>query len=87
MEALLEDKINSGNEANPDDVYGSMTELLDDVMKKEDEMKQEEQTSYHQIDAPVVAQAGPSSFGTVSSRTFTSVPLIFARLQYGELVL
>ncbi|XP_077965737.1 uncharacterized protein LOC120334150 isoform X2 [Styela clava] len=40
--ALLEEKIESGNVANPDDIYDSMSSLLDDVMKKEQEIKEEE---------------------------------------------
>nr|XP_039257836.1 uncharacterized protein LOC120334396 [Styela clava] len=56
--ALLEDKIESGNVENPDDIYDSMSSLLDDVMKKEQEIKEEESQMQAAVQIPAVMNVG-----------------------------
>nr|XP_039257847.1 uncharacterized protein LOC120334399 [Styela clava] len=56
--ALLEDKIESGNVANPEDIYDSMSSLLDDVMKKEAEIKEEESQMQAAVQIPAVMNVG-----------------------------
>nr|XP_039257835.1 uncharacterized protein LOC120334395 [Styela clava] len=56
--ALLEDKIESGNVENPDDIYDSMSSLLDDVMKKENELKEEESQMQAAVQIPAVMNVG-----------------------------
>lgn len=41
VEGLLEDKLASGTQANDEDIYGSMSELLDDVMDRERQINEE----------------------------------------------
>ncbi|XP_077976727.1 uncharacterized protein LOC120334399 [Styela clava] len=56
--ALLEDKIESGNIANPEDIYDSMSSLLDDVMKKEAEIKEEESQMQAAAQIPAMMNVG-----------------------------
>nr|XP_039257537.1 uncharacterized protein LOC120334150 [Styela clava] len=58
--ALLEDNIESGNVANPDDIYDSMSSLLDDVTKKEKEIEEEECQMQAAAQIPAVRNKQPS---------------------------
>nr|XP_039257849.1 uncharacterized protein LOC120334400 isoform X2 [Styela clava] len=74
--ALLEGNIESGNVANPDDIYDSMSSLLDDVMKKEAEIKEEECQMQAAVQIPAVRNVdGPISMAFLSNSSENQMEL------------
>ncbi|XP_077976728.1 uncharacterized protein LOC144432460 [Styela clava] len=88
--ALLENKIESGNVANPDDIYDSMLSLLDDVMKKGNELKEEESQMQATAQIPAVMNVGGATsmaFPSHSSGTHRgSIQRKWTAEQYGTTV-
>nr|XP_039257848.1 uncharacterized protein LOC120334400 isoform X1 [Styela clava] len=69
---LLEEKLEAGAEANSQEIYDSVAELLDDVMKKEQELQREEQEERDRRMNAVSSNQGAVSMGYPSGSSVYS---------------